>query len=148
MNKNTQRAAAARHAVRGGGRRGGAAPGAARLCLFCITCIRLLFRTKERLNLVCPRNVPHVASSRIEAHRPRISAVGMLASLSLLTLANHGPSVQQQTRLSMSRIAGSSPNVEDVVQQLRGGGAPCDVVLVCLCSGTMCSTSCASRYAA
>ncbi len=72
----------------------------------------------------------------------------MLASLSLLTLANHGPSVQQQTRLSMSRIAGSSPNVEDVVQQLRGGGAPCDVVLVCLCSGTMCSTSCASRYAA
>jgi predicted dehydrogenase len=54
----------------------------------------------------------------------------MLASLSLLTLANHGPSVQQQTRLSMSRIAGSSPNVEDVVQQLRGGGAPCDVVLV------------------
>ena len=54
----------------------------------------------------------------------------MLSVLSAAALANYAPSVQQQTRMSMSRITGSSQPIADVVQQLRGGGASCDVVLV------------------
>ena len=54
----------------------------------------------------------------------------MLVALSILALGNHAPAVQQQTRLSMSRIAGAPQPAEDLVQQLRGGGAPCDVILV------------------
>ena len=53
-----------------------------------------------------------------------------MLSVLAATLANYAPSVQQQTRLSMSRVTGLSQPIEDVVQQLRGGGASCDVVLV------------------
>ena len=68
----------------------------------------------------------------------RISEVVLVADerhpdmLTLLatTLANYAPSVQQQTRLSMSRVTGVSQPIQDVVQQLRGGGESCDVILV------------------
>ena len=53
-----------------------------------------------------------------------------MLSVLAATLANYAPSVQQQTRMSMSRVTGVSQPIEDVVQQLRGGGGSCDVVLV------------------
>ena len=53
-----------------------------------------------------------------------------MLTLLATTLANYAPSVQQQTRLSMSRITGVSQPIQDVVQQLRGGGESCDVILV------------------
>lgn len=53
-----------------------------------------------------------------------------MLTLLATTLANYAPSVQQQTRLSMSRVTGVSQPIQDVVQQLRGGGESCDVILV------------------
>jgi len=53
-----------------------------------------------------------------------------MLSVLAATLANYAPSVQQQTRMSMSRVTGVSQPIEDVVKQLRGGGGSCDVVLV------------------
>jgi len=57
----------------------------------------------------------------------------MIGAFSALLLANQAPAVQQQTRLSMSRIAGSPQPTGESVQRLRGGvtgAATCDVVLV------------------
>ena len=78
----------------------------------------------------------HVTNLRISSLVPLVSpppdAIPRPVMLSVLaaTLANYAPSVQQQTRMSMSRVTGVSQPIEDVVQQLRGGGGSCDVVLV------------------
>ena len=68
-------------------------------------------------------------SPRDESATPDDTSEAMLSVLAA-TLANYAPSVQQQTRMSMSRVTGVSQPIEDVVKQLRGGGGSCDVVLV------------------